>query len=109
MSNLEEQWEDIEDLLRELGNEPYIDDQVELDEIWSICADLVENGDLESEDWSLRRRFIIKILKHDLYCDYSVDEPMQNLLIAMCVSPEEKEECAVLAEEAGDPFVRSGS
>ena len=46
-SLLEENWIEIENLMYELSREPYIDDQLEIDEIWNLCEDMIKSGELK--------------------------------------------------------------
>ena len=48
-SYLEEQWAEIMRLINVLDYEPYIDDQIEIEEIWNICEVMIKSGKLESE------------------------------------------------------------
>lgn len=59
-SHLEEQWSEIRRLMKSLDFEPYIDDQIEIDEIWEICEELIKDGALKEEAWPLRKKYFLK-------------------------------------------------
>lgn len=87
---LEEQWEDIERLLKNLDYEPHLDDQFELLEIMDICEELINSGELENEPTEIRQKVIDSIISNDMYNSYGVDDYMSDLLNALIITPEEK-------------------
>ena len=52
---LVDKWKEITDLMIILSGEPYIDDQLEIQEIWDLVADMLKSGKLKDEPWELRR------------------------------------------------------
>lgn len=51
-------WKQIEELLNDLSYEPYIDDQVQIDEIWNICNALIKTNKLKQEERELRKNIL---------------------------------------------------
>ena len=62
---LEEQWMKIRRLMKSLDYEPYIDDQVEIEEIWNICEDLIKSGKIEDTSWNIRRAILQEIIQRN--------------------------------------------
>ena len=89
-SYLEEQWTEIERLIENLRYEPYIDDQVEIDEIWDICDKMIKSGELKNESWKTRERVIKSIIEDEYYDYYGVSDPMKDLFKALMITQEEK-------------------
>ena len=56
MTYLEERWMEIKRLMKSLDYEPYIDDQVEIEEIWDICEDLIKSGKIRILPGPLERQ-----------------------------------------------------
>ena len=52
---LKARWNKICRLMRALDREPYIDDQIEIEEIWKICEEMIASGRLTEEPWELRK------------------------------------------------------
>ena len=50
-SYLEKNWTEIKRLMNVLKHEPYIDDQIEIEEIWDICEEMISDGRLADETW----------------------------------------------------------
>ena len=82
-SLLEENWIEIENLMYELSREPYIDDQLEIDEIWNLCEDMIKSGELKKEKWQVRKRIIGLIVENEYYDYYGVYDPMHDLMEAL--------------------------
>ncbi|MBQ9289072.1 MAG: hypothetical protein IJ210_03060 [Clostridia bacterium] len=106
-SFLEEAWEEIERQMYDLSYERYIDDQVQIDEIWKICGQLVQSGKLKDEPWDLRKRILAEIIEGQFFAHYGVYDPMEELFAALCTTPEEKLESADLAFRFGSGFMKS--
>jgi hypothetical protein len=77
-------WKQIQELIQWLRYEPYIDDQLEIDEIWNICEALVN-----SESWDVRKRVLQDIVDNDGYDYYGCIDPMTDLLEVLCNTGEE--------------------
>lgn len=86
--NLASSWELIQENMRWLSYEPYIDDQVELEEIEDTCQSLIENGRLGDEDWDLRKKVLQNIVENDYY-NYYCDDAMLGLAEHLCTNKEE--------------------
>ncbi len=95
-SYLEENWAEIKRLMNVLKHEPYIDDQIEIEEIWNICEEMISGGRLADEPWKVRKRLIKSIVSREYYDDYGVYDPMKDLFGALIFTPEEKLEIAEL-------------
>ncbi|MBQ8162455.1 MAG: hypothetical protein IJ083_17145 [Clostridia bacterium] len=89
LSPLEKAWEEVHQYLLKLSREPYIDDQIELYEIWDICDILRDDPDsLKKETWEVRQKVILEILAHDEIKNVVVS--MEDLLYLLAVTDEEK-------------------
>jgi hypothetical protein len=55
---LEEQWQEMERLFKNLDYESYLDDQVEFCEIMDICEELINSGELKNEPVEIRQKVI---------------------------------------------------
>lgn len=86
--NLTSSWECIQENIRWLSYEPYIDDQVELEEIEEICQLLIEKGNLGDEDWDLRKTILQNIVENNYY-DCYCDNAMLKLAEHLCTNKEE--------------------
>lgn len=82
-------WEQIQELLTWLGYERYIDDQVEISEIWEICEALVKHEELQHEKWELRKSILCEMVEKDYYDYFGCDEPMHDLAQKLYVTEEE--------------------
>ena len=105
-SYLEEQWTEINRLIEILKYEPYIDDQLEIEEIWNICEEMIKSGKLKKEPWEIRRRVIKSIIGGEYYDYYGVYDPMKNLFNALMLTSEEKVETADIIFEIGSDFMK---
>ena len=104
-SQLQEAWTQILSEIRALRNEPYIDDQIEITNIYEICEKIISNGELGKEPWELRKKIIKDVIRNHYYSDYSVDEPLEDLIHAMCTTKKEKLECADILINAGPAYI----
>ena len=89
VSILNSSWKQIQELIKWLSYERYIDDQVEIDEIWEICAALVRHLKDNSESWNIRKQVLHDIVDNDGYDYYSCCDPMTDLLEVLCNTEEE--------------------
>lgn len=94
-SYLEQKWKEIEDLMYDLSLEPYIDDQIQISDIWDICEELIKGGHLREEDWEVREEIIQKIADNEYYDEYGVSDPMMDLIREL---PQDREEKLKTAE-----------
>lgn len=115
VSVLRASWKQIGELLRALSYERYIDDQLEIDEIWKICQALVKRGKFEEEDWKIRKEILHEIISHDYYDCYGCYDPMKELAVKLYITDKEKLEFADLlskneayAREAADLYHQYG-
>ena len=118
---LEEAWDIIESNIFSLSREPYVDDQLEIDEIWNVCEELIRDEDLSAETWECRKSVMSDMIGNGMYDYYGVYDPMNDLMKALCFSDEEwlwvademsrgymKEEGAALYKEHGRPEMYYG-
>ena len=94
-SYLEQKWKEIEDLMYDLSLEPYIDDQIQISDIWDICEELIKGEHLREEDWEVREEIIQKITDNEYYDEYGVSDPMMDLIREL---PQDREEKLKTAE-----------
>lgn len=106
-SYLEEEWDEIGHLLKTLEYEPYIDDQLEIDEIWNICDKLVKERKLKEESWELRKKILSEIIVGEYFDHYGVYDPMKDLFSALCFTQKEKQECADLIYKIGSDYMKA--
>lgn len=104
-SFLEEQWDEIQGNLNILKNEPYIDDQVELDFIWDICENLIQSDKLKEETWETRKQILSEIIRNAFYEEYSVYDPIHDLFLALTFTTEEKIWCAETIFKTGPSYI----
>lgn len=81
-------WNQIQEKIQWLSYE-YIDDQPELEEIQDICEALVRNGQLEQEEWGVRKKVLEDIIGNEYYNHYSCDDAMSELAERLCTNREE--------------------
>ena len=105
-SYLEEQWAEITRLIETLKYEPYIDDQVEIEEIWDICEEMIKSGKLKNEPWEIRRRVIKEIIDGEYYDNYGVCDPMSDLFQALMLTQAEKIETADIIFNTGSGYMK---
>lgn len=86
-------WKQVQEKIKWLSYE-YIDDQPEIDDIRNICKSLVRNGQLEQEDWGIRKKILEDIIQNKYYDSYNCGEVMKELAEALCTNREEYLACA---------------
>lgn len=101
VSVLKASWGQIGELLRILSYERYIDDQLEIDEVWNICRALIKRGRFEEEDWKLRKKILREMITHDYYDCYGCYDPIKELAEKLYITDEETLEFADLLNECG--------
>ena len=60
-------WSQISDLISELMDEPYIDDQYQIEEIWNIVEALLKCGGFDKEPWEVKKSILEEIYDNDFY------------------------------------------
>lgn len=93
-SLLKESWIKIQELIHRLSLEPYVDDQLEIDEIGDICEELIKELPDNPEEWTLRRKIVKEIIENEYFDYYGCSDAMQELLAVLCTSKEEWIEAA---------------
>lgn len=83
ISYLEEQWREIQQLYLQLSYEPYIDDQLKIDEGWEISEDLVKYLNENDEKQALMKEIATLIEENDYYDEYGCYDPMEMLYNAL--------------------------
>lgn len=101
VSFLKGTWLQISGLISELMDEKYIDDQVQIGQIWDIVEALLRHGGFEKESWEVKSHILEDIYKNDLYDCYGISDPMDDLVNAMCTSREENLKRADIMMKAG--------
>lgn len=86
---LKEAWEDIRELDFMLKCEPYIDDQLQMDDIYEICENIIHSSSLAKENWALRKSIIEEIVENDYYDSYGCNDEMEELAEKLCTNQEE--------------------
>lgn len=99
VSILKASWKQISELLHMLSYERYIDDQLEIDEVWNICQALIKRGRFEEEDWKLRKEILCEMVTHDYYDCYGCYDPIKELAEKLYITNEETLEFADLLNE----------
>ena len=94
-------WAQIMDLISDLMNEPYIDDQVQIEEIWNIIEALLKRGGFEKEPWEVKEHILTEIYENDYYDYYGVCDPMRDLANAICSDRKENLKRAEIMMNAG--------
>lgn len=97
-------WSQMMGLISELKLEPYIDDQIEINQIWDIAEALIKRGRFDEEPWAVKEEIIIEMLECEFFDEFGACDPMKDLMHAMCVSGEEKRQCAELLMRTGSYF-----
>ena len=100
-------WTQIGELISELMDEPYIDDQVQIDEIWKITEALIKRGGFEDEPWEVKEMILEEIYDNDFFDYYGVYDPMFDLSNAICVTREENLKRAGIMMSAGRGYLGS--
>lgn len=98
-------WEQIMDLISDLMNEPYIDDQFQIEEIWNIVDALLKRGGFEKEPWEVKEHILEEIYENDYYDYYGVYDPMKDLANAICSSKKENLKRAEIMMKAGRGYL----
>lgn len=88
-SKLETCWSQIQEGIKWLSYEKYIDDQPEIDEIQNICEALIRHGQLEQEDWDIRKKVLKDIIYNKYYDDYCCSDVMEELAKKLCTNRNE--------------------
>lgn len=88
-SVLEASWQQIQELLQILSYQRYIDDQLEISQVWDICAALIKRDKFEEEDWKLRKSILADMINHEYYDCYGCYDPMKDLSKKLCVTENE--------------------
>ena len=103
---LEEQWAEIMRLIETLKYESYIDDQIEISDIWEICEDMIKSGRLKNEPWHIRRSVIESIVEGEYYDEFGVHDPLEELFHALMLTAEEKIEIADMIFDIGSDYMK---
>lgn len=93
---LSDAWARIGDLLASLRYEPYIDDQLQISEIWEICETLITEHKCQAAPWNLRKNILSDIAENEYYDYYGCYDPMKDLVRELCVEKQENLEFADL-------------
>ncbi len=93
-------WKQIQEMIKWLSYE-YIDDQPEIDEIQNICEALVRNGQMEQEEWGVRKKILEDIIRNEYYDHYSCGDVMGELAEMLCTNKEEHLACADIMDASG--------
>lgn len=104
-SYLESQWDEIKRLIECLKYEPYIDDQMEIEEIWIICEEMIKSGKLKNETWETRLAVIKSIISDEDYDSFGVIDPIHDLFEALMFTLEEKIAVADLIFKIRSPYM----
>lgn len=88
-SVLQASWKQISELLQILRYERYIDDQLEIDEVWNICEALIKRDRFEEEDWRLRKRILEDMVSHGYYECYGCYDPIKDLSKKLYITEDE--------------------
>lgn len=105
-SYLEAAWAKIQREIDSLSRYPYVDDQLEIDEIYNICEEVIKSSKIEAESWNIRKQILAEIIKGEYFDYYGVTDPMRELMAALCLTPEEKLLCADLIFEIGSDYMK---
>jgi len=105
-SYLEEAWAKIQREIDSLSRYPYVDDQLEIDEIYDICEEIIKSGQMEAEPWNIRKRILSEIIRGEYFDYYGVSDPMMDLMAALCLTPKESLLCADLIFEIGSDYMK---
>lgn len=107
LRGLEKDWDEIQKNIWSLSREPYIDDQWEIEEVWNITEKLLKSRCFQKESWELRKKILSDIIENDFYDYYGVIDPMMDLFKALCITDEEKLECADMTFSFGSEWMKS--
>lgn len=92
-------WKQIKELFRTLSYERYIDDQLEIDEVWKICRALIKRGRFEEDDWKLRKEILHDMISNEYYDCYGCYDPIKELAGKLYITDKETLEFADLMNE----------
>lgn len=92
-------WQSIIERIRWLSYERYIDDQLEIDEIYEICEAQLQSGRLGQESWENRRSVLKDIIKNDYFDKYGCSDIMEKLADQLCLNKSEYLELAGIMEK----------
>lgn len=98
-------WSQISELILELDFEPYIDDQVQIGEIWKIVEALLKHGGFDKEPWEVKESILEEIYENDFYDYYGIYNPMKNLADAICTTREENLRRAEIMMKTGKGYL----
>lgn len=98
-------WSQISNLISELMDEPYIDDQFQIEEIWNIVEALLKRGGFDKEPWEVKQHILEEIYENDFFDYYGVYDPMKDLAGAICSSREENIKRAEIMMKAGRGYL----
>lgn len=98
-------WSQISDLISDLMDEPYIDDQVEIEEIWNIVEALLKRGGFDKEPWEVKQHILEEIYDNEFYDYYGIYDPMKDLADAICSNREENLKRAEIMMRAGRGYL----
>ena len=83
---LEENWAEIKRLIKIIDLTPYIDDQIELAEIWGLCEEMIGSGELSEEDCSVREKILYEIIEEEYFDHYGLSDPIRDLRHALILT-----------------------
>lgn len=98
-------WSQINSLICRLMDEPYIDDQMEIEEIWKIIEALIKRGGFDMESWETKEEILKQIYEHDFFDYYGVYDPMKDLSEEICSTREENLKRAEIMMNAGRGYL----
>ena len=98
-------WSQIKDLIMQLMDEPYIDDQLQIGEIWNITEALIRRGRFDKEPWEVKAHILEEIYENDYYDYYGIYDPMKDLANAICTNREENLKRAEIMMNAGNGYL----
>lgn len=99
-------WSEIQGLIERLSYELYMDDQMEMEEIYLLIKDLIQYGGFEREPWEVKEHILSEIYQNNYYEDYCVEEPMEELAAAICSTREEQLKRADMMMQIDDDEIR---
>lgn len=99
VSVLQASWKQIAGLINILSYEPYIDDQLEIDEIWNICQALIKRNRFDEEEWKIRKNVLKEMIAHEYYDYYGCYDPMKELAEKLYITDTEILEFADMLNE----------
>lgn len=101
VSVLKASWNQINELFRMLSYERYIDDQLEIDEVWNICQALIKRNQFEEEDWNLRKKILNEMAANEYYDCYGCYDPIKELSEKLYITEAETLEYADILDKYG--------